>query len=297
MADTTVRKPRVRRAPSTAKPSVWRTLLRDRVGMAGAIMVALVIFSAILAPLLAPHDPTEIFTGYRLQPPSPYFPLGTDELGRDLLSRALFGAQVSLQVCLSVAFFAAVIGISIGLIAGFFRGPFDSVSMRVMDVLFAFPTILLALAVIATLGTETRNLIIALVVVYTPAFARITRGAALSVSREVFIDAGRAVGIGPVRLLVRHVLPNITAPISVQATVALAEIILVEASLSYLGLGVQPPAPSWGAMLSAGKVHMETSLWPSMVPGLFIVITVLGFNLLGDALRDSLDPRMRSAIR
>lgn len=295
MADAATRASARATKRRSAKPSILRALLHDRIGVAGAIMIATMLLAAILAPVIAPHDPTEIFTGYRLQPPSLYFPLGTDELGRDLLSRALYGAQVSLQVGVSVAFFAAIIGVPIGLIAGYTGGIFDATSMRVMDVLFAFPTILLALAVVATLGPETRNLIIALTIVYMPAFARITRGATMSVSREVFIDAGRSSGLRHIRLLLRHVLPNVSAPILVQVSVALAEIILVEASLSYLGLGVQPPAPSWGAMLASGKVHMETSLWPSVVPGMFIVITVLGFNLLGDSLRDSLDPRLRAS--
>jgi len=286
-----------RRPAASRKPSVLRTLLRDKIGRVGAIMGGVIVLAALLAPLISPHNPAEIFTGYRLQPPSAYFPLGTDELGRDLLSRALFGARSSLEVALSVAFLAAAIGVPIGLVAGYWGGVFDATSMRLMDVLFAFPTILLALTVIATLGPDTRNLIIALTIVYIPTFARITRGATMSISREVYIDAGRSVGLGALRLLVRHVLPNAAAPVLVQLSVALAEIILVEAALSYLGLGVQPPDPSWGGMLSSGKVHMETSLWPSLVPGLFIVATVLSFNLLGDALRDSLDPRLRTSHR
>ena len=286
--------PKSRRA---AKPSLMRTLLRDRVGAAGLVLIVLIALAAILAPWIAPHSPTQIHSGVRLQPPSWRFPLGTDELGRDLLSRALFGARVSLRVSVEVVFFATVIGVAIGVIAGYARGLVDGLAMRVMDVLFAFPTILLALAVVAILGTNMRNLIMALTIVYIPTFARITRGAALSVANEVYVEAATSVGVGHARILLRHILPNITAPIAVQVTIALAYVILVESSLSYLGLGVQPPEASWGLMLSTGKVHMERSLWPSLVPGIFIVISVLGFNLLGDALRDSLDPRMRSAIR
>jgi peptide/nickel transport system permease protein len=285
-------------APARAgRPSILRVILRDRIAMAGATLVGVMLIAAILAPLLAPHVPTDINGRARLQGPSLTFPLGTDELGRDLLSRALYGARVSLTVSISVVTLAALIGVSIGLVSGYFRGVLDSVSMRLMDVIFAFPTILLALAVVSVLGTETRNLVLALTVVYIPAFARISRGAALAVAREPYVEAARSVGVGHFRILTRYVLPNITAPIAVQVTISLAYAILVESALSYLGLGVQPPAASWGSMLATGKVHIERSIWPSVVPGLFIVFTVLGFNLLGDALRDSLDPRLRAAIR
>jgi len=285
-------------APTRAsRPSILRIILRDRIALAGAILVAIMLIAAVFAPLLAPHVPTDINGRARLQGPSALFPLGTDELGRDLLSRALYGARVSLTVCVSVVTLAALIGVSIGLVAGYFGGLLDSVSMRLMDVIFAFPTILLALAVVSTLGTETRNLVLALTVVYVPAFARISRGAALSVAREPYVEAARSVGVGNFRIITRYVLPNITAPIVVQITLSLAYAILVESALSYLGLGVQPPEASWGSMLATGKVHIERSIWPSLVPGLFIVFTVLGFNLLGDALRDSLDPRLRAAIR
>lgn len=278
------------------KPSLFRSLMRDKSGAVGLTIVVLVFAAAVLAPILSPHDPTRTFSAYRLQGPSVFFPLGADELGRDLLSRALYGAQVSLQVSVTVAISAGLIGTIAGLVAGYVGGVFDAIVMRVVDVLFAFPTILLALAVVATLGPATSNLIVALVVVYVPAFARIARAATLSVSREVFVDAGRSVGLSGPRLLLRHVLPNVTAPILVQLSVALAEIILVEAALSYLGLGVQPPSPSWGAMLASGKAHMEASMLPSVVPGLFIMVTVLGFNLLGDAFRDLMDPKLQRKL-
>jgi len=274
-----------------------RIVLADRIGMVGAFFVTLIGTVALLAPWISPHDPTRINGRARLQPPSALFPLGTDELGRDLLSRALYGAQVSLEVSLTVVAFSALIGVSIGVASGYFRGWLDAVAMRIMDVLFAFPTILLALAIVATLGTDVRNLILALTIVYIPTFARIARGAAMTVAEELYVEAARSVGVGHLRILVFHILPNITAPIAVQITISLAYAILVESSLSYLGLGVQPPDASWGLMLSSGKVQIERSIWPSVVPGLFIVFTVLGFNLLGDALRDALDPRMRAAMR
>jgi peptide/nickel transport system permease protein len=285
-------------APARSRrPSALRTLLSDKVGMVGAFFVTVIGLAALLAPWIAPHDPTRINGRARLRPPGGDYLLGTDELGRDLLSRALFGAQVSLQVSLTVVAVAAVVGVAIGVASGYFRGWFDAVAMRIMDVLFAFPTILLALAIVATLGTDVRNLIFALVVVYVPTFARIARGAAMTVSQELYVEAARSVGVGHLRILVLHILPNIGAPVAVQVTISLAYAILVESSLSYLGLGVQPPDASWGLMLSSGKVQIERSIWPSVVPGLFIVFTVLGFNLLGDALRDTLDPRMRAAMR
>jgi peptide/nickel transport system permease protein len=285
-------------APARSRrPSALRTLLSDKVGMVGAFFVMVIGLAALLAPWIAPHDPTRINGRARLRPPGGDYLLGTDELGRDLLSRALFGAQVSLQVSLTVVAVAAVVGVAIGVASGYFRGWFDAVAMRIMDVLFAFPTILLALAIVATLGTDVRNLIFALVVVYVPTFARIARGAAMTVSQELYVEAARSVGVGHLRILALHILPNIGAPVAVQVTISLAYAILVESSLSYLGLGVQPPDASWGLMLSSGKVQIERSIWPSVVPGLFIVFTVLGFNLLGDALRDTLDPRMRAAMR
>jgi peptide/nickel transport system permease protein len=284
-------------ARRSGRPTILKTVLRDKIGMTGAVLAGIMMLAALFAPWIAPHNPTTIHGRDRLQGPSAVYPLGTDELGRDLLSRALYGAQVSLTVSLTVVAFAALIGITIGVTSGYFRGMVDGIWMRLMDILFAFPTILLALAVVSTLGTETRNLIIALTIVYVPTFARISRGAALTVSREVYVEAARSVGVGHFRIITRYILPNITAPIAVQLTISLAYAILVESSLSYLGLGVQPPAASWGSMLASGKIHMERSLWPSLVPGMFIVITVLGFNLLGDALRDSLDPRLRAAMR
>ena len=279
------------------RPSTVRMLLRDPIGVVGAAFVAIICAAALFAPWIAPHDPNRIHGRARLQGPNAMFPLGTDELGRDLFSRALYGAQVSLQVSLTVVAVAAIIGVAIGVVSGYFRGWVDAVAMRIMDVLFAFPTILLALAIVATLGTSIENLILALVIVYVPTFARIARGATLSVAEEPYVEAARSVGVGQFGILLRHILPNISAPVAVQVSISLAYAILVEASLSYLGLGVQPPDASWGSMLATGKLMVERSIWPSLVPGLFIVFTALGFNLLGDALRDTLDPRMRSALR
>ncbi|GIJ66626.1 peptide ABC transporter permease [Virgisporangium ochraceum] len=272
--------------------TLLRLLLRDKVGAVGLVIVVLMVLSAALAPLIAPYDPTAM-SNQRLATPGGTFPLGADEAGRDLLSRALYGARTSLTVSLVVVTCAAAIGILLGLLAGFYRGWIDAVISPVTDILFAFPTLLLALAVVAARGPGTENLVLALVIVFIPSFARIVRGTAMSVRREPYVESGQAVGLSNARLILKYILPNSIAPIAVQFTTSIAYAILVEASLGYLGLGVQPPQPSWGSMLSNGKAFMELSIWPSLVPGLCIMIAVLGFNLLGDTLRDVLDPRLR----
>lgn len=287
-------RPEIEPTESLEHEGFLRRLFHDPVGVSGAVMIGLVLIAAVFGPLLAPHDPTTIYVDSRLAPPGGQFLLGADELGRDVLSRVLHGARISIQVGLIVVVGASVIGVTIGLIAGFYRGFLDGLLMRIMDSIFAFPTLLLALAVIAVLGTDLRNLILALVVVYIPAFARIARSATLTVMQEPYLEAARSLGARNRRILVKHVLPNIAAPITVQFTIGLAYAILVEASLSYLGLGVQPPAASWGSMLATGKPYIEFAPWVSLVPGFCIMFTVLGFNLLGDAMRDSLDPRLRT---
>lgn len=295
MAETTV----VATLPEPAGTAVrqhsriLRGLVHDKAGLVGAVLVGGALLAAVFGPLLAPYDPNLIHPGDRLAAPGSTFWLGADELGRDVLSRALYGARISIVVGLLVVLIAGLIGVTIGLISGYAKGLVDGVAMRVMDVLFAFPTLLLAMAVVAVLGTDFRNLIIALAVVYVPAFARVTRASTLTVMEEPYIEAARAVGLTHRRIMLRYVLPNITAPVLVQATISLAYAILVEASLSYLGLGVQPPDASWGSMLATGKPYIELSAWVCVVPGVAIMLTVLGFNLLGDALRDALDPRLR----
>lgn len=272
---------------------LWSNLSRDKIGMLGLIIVALSVFVAIFAPWVAPYDPLAMSTGNRLVGPSEVFLLGSDEAGRDLLSRAIYGARTSLTVSVTVVVLAALIGVTLGLYSAFYKGLVDGVTMRFMDILFAFPTLLLALAVVATLGPAVPNLILALTVVFIPSFARVTRGAALAVGAEPYVEAARSVGVSNTRIIWRYILPNTFAPIAVQFTISIANAILVEASLGYLGLGVPPPTPSWGAMLASGQSFIEVSMWPSLIPGIFIMLAVLGFNLLGDSLRDSLDPRMR----
>jgi peptide/nickel transport system permease protein len=274
--------------------SSLRRLVRDRAALAGLLLLLVALSAATVGPELAPYDPSALHVEAMLQGPSARFWLGTDELGRDLLSRVLLGARVSLSIAASVVALAAGAGIAIGLVAGYYGGWLDALLMRLMDIIFAFPAVLLALAMVSVLGTSTRNLIIAITVVYIPVFARLVRGLTQQIRAELFVEAARAVGARDARIIVMHILPNISAPILVQATVILAYAILVEAALSFLGLGVQPPTPTWGGMLAAGKGFMELSPWVALVPGLAITLTVLSFNLLGDGVRDLLDPRLRS---
>lgn len=265
-------------------------------GAFGLLVIGLVVLVALLDDLLAPGGPNRVDVANRLQPPSTSHLFGTDELGRDVLDRVVLGASVSLQVGFVAVGIALVAGVLVGLLAGYYRGPLDAVLMRSMDVLFAFPAILLAIAVLALLGPGTRNAMIAIGIVYTPIFARVTRAAVLSVSQEVYVRASRSVGAPDARILFRHVLPNAAPSIIVQTSVSLAFAILSEAALSFLGLGTQPPNSSWGLMLSQGRGFLEQAWWMAFFPGFAIFLTVLAFNLLGDALRDVLDPRRRSLV-
>jgi peptide/nickel transport system permease protein len=229
----------------------------------------------------------------RLLPPSSINPLGTDEFGRDVLSRVIFGARVSLQVGLISVSIALCGGSTLGLVAGYFGGMADTIIMRLMDVIFSFPFIVLAIAIMGVLGPNLTNAMIAIGIVYLPRFARIVRGPTLAVMQEDYITACRAIGAPHVRTMVRHVLPNVLSPLIVQTALAFSTAILNEAALSFLGLGAQPPTPSWGSMLQTGRKFMVRAPWVAVFPGLAIMITVLGFNLLGDGLRDILDPRLR----
>ncbi|HAJ35423.1 MAG TPA: hypothetical protein DCL15_06995 [Chloroflexi bacterium] len=268
-------------------------LLRNWSGLLGLFLVTVYVTVAIFAETLALFPPNEQHPTDRLQPPGPVYRLGADEFGRDLLSRLIFGARNSLKVALTSVAAATLAGVTIGLLAAYIGGLSDNVIMRVIDLLFAFPAILLALFIAAVLGPGERNTIIAIAVVYLPIFARVGRAAALDVKDREFVDAARSLGAGHLRLIGRHILPNATAPIIVQVTLALSWAILTEASLSFLGLGVIPPAPSWGSMLSESRVLMELAPWTVIMPGLAIMFAILGFNLLGDGLRDVLDPKLQ----
>ncbi|MEX2542037.1 MAG: ABC transporter permease [Trueperaceae bacterium] len=258
----------------------------------GLVLTLVLILVATLAPVISPYQPNELNLSNRLSPPTGHHLLGTDEFGRDILSRIIYGARASLQVGVITVVIAGVLGTILGVTAAYYGGVIDNLIMRLIDMILAFPTILLALVVITALGPSLTNLMIAMGIVYTPQFARIARGSALSVKSSEFIESARAVGAGSARINRLHILPNILSPLLVQATISIAFAILAEAALSFLGLGIQPPMPSWGSMLNEGRTYMELSAWLVIAPGLAIMLTVLTFNFLGDALRDYLDPRL-----
>ncbi|MDR7540397.1 MAG: ABC transporter permease [Armatimonadota bacterium] len=270
-----------------------RRLLRNRVTPVGLIIVAAAVVTAVAAPVLVPYDPMAMRTQAILQGPSRAHVLGTDQFGRDILSRIIIGARVSLLVAVLSVAVALALGTTVGLLSGYLGRWVDGLAMRLMDILFAFPAILLAIAIMAVAGTSMRNLILAIGVVYTPQFARVARAATLTVKNLEFVEAAQALGAGAGRVLARHLLPNVMPAIIVQVSLSLSLAILSESALSFLGLGTQPPTPSWGNMLSEGRQFMEIAPWNAVFPGAAIMLVVLGFNLLGDGLRDLLDPRLR----
>jgi peptide/nickel transport system permease protein len=282
--------------PRSTSREVLRALLTHKLALFGLAVLLLLVVAAVAGRALAPYGPNAVDVASRLQGPTLSHPFGTDELGRDVLSRVLIAARASLLVGLVSVGIALTAGVVLGLVAGFYGRWVDDVVMRLMDMLFAFPAILLAIAILAVLGPGIVNVMIAIGVVYTPIFARITRASVLSVREEVYVRAARSLGVGDLRLLRLHVLPNVLAPIIVQTSLSLAFAILSEAALSFLGLGVQPPDPSWGRMLLEGRGFVEQAWWMGVFPGIAIFVTVLSFNVVGDALRDALDPRQRSAI-
>ncbi len=270
----------------------WAALVREPIGLLGLVLVILYAAVALTAPLLPLRDPLLPST-LRLAGPSADFPLGTDALGRDVLSRILFGARLSMQVAVVSVAIATLVGGVLGLVSGYLGGIVDLVIGRVMDVFFAFPAILLALGIVAALGPDPRNVILAIGVVYTPIFARVVRGQVLVFKAREFVEAARAVGATATRIVVRHIVPNLLSTLIVQVSLALSWAVLTEGALSFLGLSAQPPAPSWGVMLNEGRQYLEFASHLAIFPGLAIMIAVLGFNLLGDGLRDALDPQRR----
>jgi peptide/nickel transport system permease protein len=270
-----------------------RRLYRNRIGFAGFVLCVVVLAAALFAPVLATHGPREQAILERFQGPSAQHLLGTDNFGRDVYSRILYGFRTSIAVAFGAVGIAAVLGSSIGLAAAYRGGWIDRLLMRSMDVLLAFPIILLAIAVLAVLGPGSVNTALAIGIVYLPIFARLARGPALTVLSWDYVAAARALGAGGLRIMGRHVLPNVMAPLLVQLTLSLSTAILVEASLSFLGLGTQPPTPSLGLMLSESRDYMLISGWTSFFSGLAILIASLGFNLFGDGLRDVVDPALR----
>ena len=271
-----------------------RVLRRQKSALVGALILAVVALAALFAPALAPYDPIKVRPAEALSPPSLTHPFGTDQYGRDILSRAMTGARLSLLTGLGAVAVALTAGVVVGLACGVIGGWTDLLVMRVVDIMMAFPGILMALVVVAVLGPGTGNVMLAVGVSLIPTFVRLVRGDVLSVRENAYVEAARALGCWPARVALRHVLPNVVAPIIVISTVAIAWSIILGASLSFLGLGPRPPIPEWGIDLSSGRNYLLRAWWISSVPGFCIMLTVVGVNLVGDALRDELDPRLRS---
>jgi len=276
-----------------APPPAWlRALARRRVTVLGAVLVGVVGLVAALAPAVAPMDPLAIDVKGRLQRPGGGHWLGTDDVGRDVLSRVLHGARISVAVGGAVVALSVAGGLAVGLAAGYYR-PLDNVLMRIMDGLMAFPAIILAIALMASLGPSLRNVVVALAVVYTPRVARIVRGSVLVVRELPFVEAARGLGAPDPAVLRRHVLPNCLSPVIVQATFTFALAVLGEAALSFLGVGAPPATPSWGNILAEGRLYVQDAPWLTLAPGAAIMATIVGLNLFGDGLRDVLDPKLR----
>lgn len=282
--------------PVTLKPVALakRRPFRHPAVWLGALLVLVAVLSAVFAPLLTPYDPVALSAPDRLQGPSAAHPLGTDQYGRDNLSRILYGGRTSLFVAGASILFAALVGGTLGLLAGYLRGAFDTLVMRVTDVLLSFPAVLLAIALIAFYGNSVLNLVLAIGVVYAGPFVRVARAAVFTVREELYVEAARALGARGLRVVLLGIVPNIAAPLIVEVTLRLAYAVLTEASLAFLGLGPPPPTPSWGQMIAEGQRFLALSPWSAVAPGLVIMLTVLGFNLLGDGVRDLTDPRLRS---
>jgi peptide/nickel transport system permease protein len=270
-----------------------RRLKRNKAAVIGGLVVLLFLLTAALAPLIAPYPPDEGDLMKRLSPPSREHWLGTDPLGMDLLSRVIYGARISLVIQITAVSIALVVGTLLGLLAGYYGGWFDNGIMRMMDILLAFPGIFLAISIIAVLGTGLTNLMLAAGIYSIPQFARIVRGSVLSLKEKEFIEAARAAGEKDAGILFRYLLPNSMAPIIIQTSLRMATVLLTASGLSFLGLGVQPPTAEWGAMLSNARGYLITAPHAAIVPGLAIMLVVMGFNLFGDGLRDALDPRLR----
>ncbi|QTD42880.1 nickel transporter permease [Sporosarcina sp. Te-1] len=272
----------------------WRNFRKSKVAVVGMAIVLFFILLAIFAPLLAPEGINEQSPADRLQAPSSAHWLGTDDFGRDILSRIIYGARISLSVGFASVVLSVIVGSVLGIVAGYYGRWVDMIISRVFDIMLAFPSILLAIAIVAVLGPGLENALIAIAIINVPNFGRLIRSKVLSIKEEEYISAAKAIGMKDARILFSHILPNSMAPVIVQGTLAIATAILEAAALGFLGLGAQPPQPEWGKMLADSKDYLQSAPWTMIFPGLSIMLTVLGFNLMGDGLRDALDPKMKS---
>ena len=276
-----------------ARPGVLRRLSRHRTALAGLVILSVFVVATVLAPVLFPGDQTEANLEQVLQRPSRAHPLGTDNLGRDLLMRIAYGARVSFLIGVLSVMFSALIGVPVGLISGYYGGSVDIGVQRMVDLMLAFPGFLLALTLISVLGVGVTNVVVAVGMATVPSYIRLVRGVALSIRQQTYVEAAHALGAPEGRVIRRHVLPNCLAPLIVQSTLQLGTAILAAAGLGYLGLGVKPPTPEWGTMLGEGQTYLLSSWYIATFPGIAIFLAVMAFNLLGDGLRDALDPRMK----
>jgi peptide/nickel transport system permease protein len=272
---------------------LWTTFVGNRLFWVGFALLAAIIIVAVFAPLIAPHDPLEQNIVTRLEPPSAEFLLGTDSYGRDVLSRLIYGARVSLAVGFLAILIAMTVGSTIGIVAGYIGGKLDEIVMGLLDVMLSFPTLLLGLMIAAMLGASLENLIIAIAITEIAPFARVARAPTITLKQRDFVEAGRALGFGPVRIMGVHILPNMISDVVVVSSLWMASAIRTEASLSFIGLGVPPPTPTWGSMIREGFENILDAWWLAVFPSLAILVTVLALNLLGDALRDAIDPKLR----
>jgi len=272
-------------------------ILANPLSLAGAAILAGLVVLALLAPYVAPYDPIQTNVTQRLAAPSRLHPFGTDQLGRDILSRIIHGTRISLRIALLTAVIATAIGAPLGIVTGYFRGRVDDLLMRVTDMFMAFPRLILAMAIAAALRPSLENVIIAISLAAWPAYARLARSVALALREENYVEAARAIGASPGRVLTRHVLPGVISPVTIQVSLDMGGIILTAAGLGFIGFGAQPPTPEWGVMISEGRSYITEQWWVSTFPGIAISLFVLGFNMLGDGIRDAMDPRLRSRGR
>ncbi len=279
--------------PASVVRDTWRAVRGNPLSLVGLGIIFALVLTAILAPYVAPHDPYETDPLHKLGRPTSTHPLGTDQIGRDVLSRLLYGARISIRIAIQVALLSGTVGTLIGVLCGFVGGKVDSILMRVTDVFMSFPQLILAMAFAAALGPSLQNVVLAVSLTEWTYFARLARSSALALRDQAHVDAARAMGASKTRILLRHILPLTLSPVIVQLSLEMGGIIRTAASLGFLGLGAQPPIPEWGVMVTAGRNYLPASWWVSTFPGLAIFLTVLGFNLLGDGVRDILDPRLR----
>ncbi|HZW67209.1 MAG TPA: nickel transporter permease [Pseudogracilibacillus sp.] len=272
----------------------WREFRKNKVAVVGVVIVLFFVILALFAPIIAYEGMNEQMMADRLQPPSKQYWLGTDDFGRDIFSRIVYGARISLWIGFTSVIGSVIVGSVLGILAGYYGRWIDLLISRIFDIMLAFPSILLAIAIVAVLGPSLRNALIAIAIINIPNFGRLIRSRVLSIKEDEYIMAARAIGLKDLRILFSHILPNSIAPVIVQGSLAIATAILEAAALGFLGLGAQPPLPEWGKMLADSKDYLQTAPWTMIFPGLAIMLTVLGFNLMGDGLRDVMDPRMKN---